>query len=40
MKPDRRPQKLARNLAAMLRFFDLTFYVGLALILALVLFGI
>lgn len=39
MKPDKRPQKLARNLAALLRFFDLTFYVGLALILALVLFG-
>lgn len=39
MKPDKRPQKLARNLAAMLRFFDLTFYVGLALILALALFG-
>ena len=39
MKPDKSPQKLARNLAAMLRFFDLTFYVGLALILALALFG-
>lgn len=39
MKADHSPRKLAQNLAALMQFFDLTFYLGLALVLALVLFG-
>lgn len=39
MKPDMGSQSLAHKLAATMRFVDWAFYVGLALVLALVLFG-